>query len=193
MHWLDIIILIVLGIGAAMGFGSGLLWQIARVVSLAVSLYVAVVVNADAADWIGQQWKDADPAFDRIAAFIAVFLLVYLVLYVMTRFLHNAIKATKLETLDRVLGALLGAAKMAAIVACVCAVMVALALPVFADWFDHSMLARHFAKGTEVVVGWIPQTYRDRADEGFTQVRGQLQQKITDAAVDTLKGDTAKK
>ena len=54
MHWLDITLLIVLGIGAAMGFCSGLLWQIARVVSLAVSLYVAVVVNADAADWIGQ-------------------------------------------------------------------------------------------------------------------------------------------
>jgi membrane protein required for colicin V production len=193
MHWLDIIILIVLGIGAAMGFCSGLLWQIARVVSLALSLYLAIATNADVAEWIGEQWKDSNPAFNRIAAFIAVFLLVYLILYLVTRLLHNAIKATKLETLDRVLGALLGIIKMAAVVACVCAVMAALALPIFQEWFEHSTLAPYFAKGTEATVRWIPQSYRDRIDEGITQVRTQLQQKIADAAMDGLKGEAAKK
>ena len=192
MHWLDIIILIVLAIGAAMGFCSGLLWQIARVVSLGLSLYVAIAANTDVAGWLGQQWKDASPAFTRIAAFITVFLLVYLILYCITRFVHKAITETKLETLDRVLGAVLGAAKMAADVACVCTVMVALALPIFQEWFEHSILAGPLAKGTEVAVGWIPQSYRDRADEAITQVRAQLQQKIADAADDTLKGEAKK-
>ena len=192
MHWLDIIILIVLAVGAVMGFCSGLLWQIARVVSLALSLYVAIVANADVSHWIDDQWKDANPAFSRIAAFIGVFVAVYLILYLITRIIHKAIEATQLKTLDRLLGAVLGAAKMGAIVACVCAVMAALAFPIFQEWFEHSTLAPHFARGTEVVVGWVPQSNRDRIDEGITQVRGQLQQKIADAAGDALK-DAAKK
>jgi membrane protein required for colicin V production len=192
MHWLDILILVVLGVGAAMGFWSGLLWQVARVVSLAVSLYVAILSNSGAASWLGEQWKDLNPAVNRVIAFIAIFLAVYLALYFLTRVLHGIIKATKLETLDRVLGALLGIIKMGAIVACVCAVMVALDLQVFKDWFSEATLAPHFARGTQVAVAWVPQHYRDRLDEGVQEVRDQVQQKLADAAMDALKGEVQK-
>lgn len=193
MHWLDIIILVFLGAGAAMGFYSGLLWQVARIVSLALSIYLAILANAGFADWLGEQWQDVNPVALRVIAFIAVFLLVYLVLFWITRLLHKAIKATKLETVDRLLGALLGAAKMAALVACICGVLVALDLAIFREWFDQASLARPFAKGTEAAVSWIPQDYRDHANEGIQQAREQLQQKITDAAIDTLKDEAAKK
>jgi membrane protein required for colicin V production len=187
MHWLDIIILIVLAIGAAMGFWSGLLWQIARVVSLAVSLYFAVVANSDVAEWITDQWKDLDTAASRIIAFVGIFIVVYLTLYLITRLIHQAIEATQLKTVDRLLGALLGAAKMGVIVACVCALMVAMALPTVQDWFEHSTLAPHFARGTETVVSWVPQSSRDRIDDAVSHARGQLQQKLVDAAGDALK------
>jgi membrane protein required for colicin V production len=193
MHWLDILILVVLGVGAAMGFCTGLLWQVARVVSLALSLYLAIMSNTPVADWLGQQWNDINPGVSRIVAFITVFVCVYLILYMITRLIHRAIKATKLETLDRVLGALLGAVKMGLIVACVCAVMVALDLQIFKDWFEHATIAPQFAKGTEIAVGWIPQQYRDQANEGVQQVRDQVQQKLTDAAMDAVKGDPPKK
>ena len=193
MHWLDIIILIVLGVGAAMGFCTGLLWQVARVVSLALSLYFAILTNTRGADWLGSQWKDVNPAVNRIVAFIAVFLIVYLVLYLLTRLLHQAIQASKLETMDRILGALLGTAKMAALAACICGLLAALDLQIFNEWFDKATIAPRFAKGTELAVGWIPQSYRDRTDEGVQQVRDQLQKKIADAAADALKGDNAKK
>ena len=193
MHWLDIIILVVLGVGAAMGFRSGLLWQVARVVSLALSIYLAILANTPAATWLGEQFPDLNPAVSRIGAFIAVFLLVYLALYLLTRAIHNAIKAAKLETLDRVLGAILGAVKMAALAACVCGLMAALDLQLFKEWFEQAVIARHFAKGTDAVVGWIPQQSRDRLDEGVQQVREEMQKKIVDAAADTLKGDAAKK
>ena len=117
----------------------------------------------------------------------------YLVLYLITRFAHKAIQASKLEMLDRVLGALLGAFKMAAVTACVCAMMAALDLQIFKEWFDQAVIAPHFARGTEIVVRWIPQSYRDHIDEGVTAVREQVQQRLTDAANDTLKGEPAKK
>lgn len=187
MHWLDIIILVVLGVGVAMGFFSGLLWQVARVVSLAASIYLAILANEPAAEWIGEQWKDVSPAIHRVAAFIGVFLLVYLILYLITRMLHQAIKASKLETMDRLLGGLLGAAKMAAVMACICGMMAALDLQIFKEWFQQATIAPHFANGTTEVVAWIPKAYRDRADEGVQQVRDQLQKKFNEVAMDALK------
>src|ERR1041385_2593282 len=100
MHWLDIIVLVLLGVGAAMGFASGLLWQVARVVSLALSIYLALVTNAGLSEWLNDQWKDVNPVVNRVIAFIAVFLAVYVFLYWVTGLVHRAIRATKLETLD---------------------------------------------------------------------------------------------
>jgi uncharacterized membrane protein required for colicin V production len=121
------------------------------------------------------------------------FLLVYLTLYLITRLLHKAIKESKLEMLDRLLGALLGTAKMAAVAACLCAVLVTLDLPIIRDWFQAATLAPHFARGTQEVVSWIPQSYRDRLDAGVTEVRDQVQQRVTDAAVEAINGDGKKK
>ena len=193
MHWLDIVILVVLAFGAVMGFWTGLLWQVARVVSLAASIYLAILANDSVAGWIGGQWKDLNPAVNRIIAFIGVFVLVYAILYLITRLIHQAIKASRLETMDRVLGALLGSAKMAVVMACVCAGMAALALPIFQEWLDQATIAPHFAKGTHVVVGWIPQSYRDRVDEGVQEVRDQMGQKLADVAKDAVKNEPAKK
>ena len=187
MHWLDILILVALGVGAALGFCSGLLWQVARAVSLALAIYLAIFINGDLADWLGREWPNINPAANRVIAFLGVFLLVYLVLYLITRLIHKAIQESKLEMLDRVFGALLGAIKMAAVMACVCAVMVALDLQIFKEWFDQAVIAPQFARGTQIVVDWVPQSYRDHVDEGVTVVRDQVQQRIADAAADTLK------
>ncbi len=188
MHWLDITILVALGIGAAMGFCTGLLWQVARVVCLGVSLYMAIWFNASASDWLSEQWRDANPAVYRVSAFIGVFIAVYFVLYLISHLLYKVIKASKLETVDRLLGAVLGILKMAAVASCVCALMAALALPIFEEWFENAMLAPYFAKGTQTAYGWIPQEYRDRADEAVVQVRDQLKMKALDAAMDAMKG-----
>jgi membrane protein required for colicin V production len=189
MHWLDITILIVLGIGAVFGFWSGLLWQIARVVSLCLSLYLAIAFNSPMAEWLATQWKDTSPAVCRIAGFVVIFLVVYVVLYLFTQLLHETIKASKLEFVDRVLGALLGMAKMAAIVSAVCAALVFLALPVTQTWMEESAFVPLFAEGTDAMIGLIPRELRDRLDENLGQARDHLRKRVTDAAVDTLKGE----
>jgi uncharacterized membrane protein required for colicin V production len=102
------------------------------------------------------------------------------------------IKATKLETLDRLLGSVLGFLKMAALSACVLGILAALDLEIFREWFHQAAIAPEFARGTEVAVKWIPQEFRDNANESIQQVREQLEKKITDAAMDTLKGEVKK-
>lgn len=193
MHWLDIIVLVLLAVGAAMGFWTGLLWQVARVVGLAFSIYLAILLNTPTADWLSEQWKDVNPVVNRVVTFLAIFLATYLIFYFITHLIHKLIKATKLETLDRLLGALLGIVKMAALSACVLGMMAALDLEIFREWFNQAAIAPEFAKGTEVAVGWVPKEFRDNANDSIQQVRDQLQKKITDAAMDSLKGEPAKK
>ena len=43
---------------------------IARVVSLALSIYLAILTNHSVAAWLGEQWHDVNPAVNRIAAFL---------------------------------------------------------------------------------------------------------------------------
>ena len=180
MHWLDITILSMLAIGAIFGFWSGLLWQIARVISLALSIYLAIVSNSHVGDWLHEHWENTSLFVCRATAFVAVFLLVYIVLYLITNMLHKAIKATKLEMVDRLLGALLGAAKMGVIVSIVCACLTALALQTTQNWVDQSTLASPFARATSVMIGLIPQEYRHRFDENFHLARDQMQKKVAD-------------
>jgi uncharacterized membrane protein required for colicin V production len=123
----------------------------------------------------------------RVVAFVGVFLLVFVVLYLFTRMIHTAIKAAKLETVDRILGALLGMLKMSAIVCGACAALVALGLPMTQTWVEQSTLAPHFARGMDLMIGLVPEEYRKRMDENVLQAQEQLQKKAVDAALDTLK------
>lgn len=187
MHWLDVTILVALGIGAAFGFWSGLLWQIARVVGLLISLYLAIASNTPFADWIGEHWKDTSSALCRVIAFVVVFLIVYLFLYWITHLAHKAIKASKLEMVDRILGSLLGMVKMAAMISGICAGLAALGIPLTRDWLEQSTLAPHFARSADLMVALVPAEFRERVDDNLHQARDQIQKKVTDAALDAAK------
>jgi hypothetical protein len=82
---------------------------------------------------------------------------------------------------------------MAALSACVLGMMAALELQIFRDWFTQAAIAPEFAKGTDVAVRWIPHEFRENANDTIQQVREQLEKKLADAAMDTLKGDATKK
>jgi len=193
MHWFDIAILVVLGIGAAMGFWTGLLWQIARVVSFGLSLYFAVITNTLVSEWIGSQWPDLHEAVNRILAFISVFLAVFVTFYILTRIVHKIIKDSKLETYDRMLGALLGIVKASALVACICGVMAAMELQSFRQLFEQTEIAPYFAKSGDLAATWFPQSARDRVDEGVQQIRDELEKKIQEATLEALKAEVNKK
>ncbi len=175
MFWLDIVILVLLGLGAGLGFWSGLLWQVARVVSLGLALYATILLNESATQFLEEVVRGIDAHVAQGIAYVGVFLGIYLTLFLFTRLLHKAIKATHLELLDRLLGALLGAAKMGAVVAAACLGLASLAVPTTEDWLAHSTLAPLFARGAETAVAMIPEDYRDRASEGLEQVKETLQ------------------
>lgn len=171
MFWLDIVLLVFLGLGAALGFWSGLLWQVARVVSLGLALYATILFNEPVTQFLGEAIRGVEPRVAQGIAYVGVFLGVYLTFFLCTRLLHKAIKATDLEILDRLLGALLGTAKMSAGVAAACLGLTALALPTTDDWLAQSTLAPLFARVGERVLAMIPPEYRDRAGAEVEQMR----------------------
>jgi membrane protein required for colicin V production len=174
MYWLDTVILVLLGLGAGLGFWSGLLWQVARVISLGLSLWATVVCNDPATRVLDEAVQGIDPRLARGAAYIVVFLGVYLSLFLLTRIVHKIIRATHLEVVDRLLGGLLGAAKMGVVIALACAGLLSLSAPALQEQLAPSTLAPLFGRATEVGIELVPEEYRDRFAEGVQQLRDMM-------------------
>src|SRR5687767_5077537 len=114
MHWLDTMIVAALGLGAVLGFVSGLFWQVARIASLGAAVLATISWHEAAAGAL-RQWvlRDAEPSIVQASAYVSVFLSVYIVLFIATRLIRVWLRATDLALADRMLGALLGAGKIA--------------------------------------------------------------------------------
>jgi uncharacterized membrane protein required for colicin V production len=109
MHWLDITLLIVLGLGLLLGAWSGLLWQVSRVVTLCVALYVGIFGHPYVAQALQPYLPDWAPWMVSVLAFVATVLVTYLVLFGTTWIIDRWLrKRAALKLIDRVLGAGIG-------------------------------------------------------------------------------------
>ena len=57
MHWLDFILIVILGIGALLGLRSGLLWQVARVVIFVAAIYGCIHFHDDVANLLHKNFE----------------------------------------------------------------------------------------------------------------------------------------
>src|SRR5947209_14691387 len=114
MYWLDVVLLVLLGLGAALGFWSGLVMQVARLVSLGVSIWATLALNEPATRLLHERVApETSTSVLHGIAYVGVFLLVYIGLFALSRLVYKVVQASKLVLLDRVAGAGLGALKMA--------------------------------------------------------------------------------
>src|SRR5262245_17647500 len=121
MYWIDTLLLALLVLGAALGFYSGLLWQIARIVCLAVAVFATIAFNEPVTVYFRDHLlRDADPRVVQGIAYVLVFLAAYLMLFLASRLIYAGIRATDLEIADRLLGGLFGAVKMALVLGACC-------------------------------------------------------------------------
>jgi membrane protein required for colicin V production len=188
MHWLDLTLLALLGLGAGLGFWSGLVMQVARLLSLGISIYATMLVNEPATQLLQHRVApEANANLLRGIAYIGVFLTVYVTLFAVSRLLYRVVRATKLELLDRVAGALLGALKMAVVIAPVCALLAFLSLPATEQWMSQSTIAPLLAKGLNGAFEYIPPAYKNQAQESVEHIRDQLKHKAADRAANLLK------
>lgn len=162
MYWLDTTLLALLGLGAVLGFLSGFVWQIARVLSLTVSVIATICLNEPATAFLQERLlRGAEPRIVHAVAYVAIFVVVYLVLYFAARLIHRWIRATDLDMVDRLCGALFGAAKMALLLGVFCLGVANYPHATTKEWLSNSTLAPAFADGMEHLVVMIPEEAKD--------------------------------
>lgn len=172
MFWLDTTILALLALGAILGAISGFLWQVARIGSLALAVYAAILLN----DWVSSLIADAilqeaDPRIARGLAYLAVFLVVFVVLYQVIWLLDQWIQAVNLEPLDRLLGAGVGALKMGLLLAAICLGLTNYPNERTKAILDKSSLAPALASGMDAVLVAIPEEYKTELTAGWNHLR----------------------
>jgi membrane protein required for colicin V production len=172
MHWLDITLLIVLGIGALLGARSGLLWQVARIVTFAVAIYVCLYYHDYAAGLIAPYLTEGTPpTVATVAGYIVTFLGVYLVLYGITLILERMLKAAKLKTMDRLLGAGFGLLKAGLLAGAVLMAMAVFGTPKTDDLLAESQLAPVFLQLMRGVIVAVPRDYKEQFTAALERIK----------------------
>ena len=190
MHWLDVTLLALLAIGAGLGFWSGLIMQVARLLSFGLSIYLTFLLNEPVTRLLHERVApDANVNLLHGIAYVAVFMVVYVTLFALSRLIYKVAHATKLETLDRIGGAVLGAFKMTLVLAPICALLAWMSPP----WTEQSKIAPVFSQGLKEALVWVPENYKTQAQESVDAVRDRLQNRAADKTFDLLKIEEALK
>ena len=115
MTTIDIIILVIVGAGAVLGFMKGFLKQLAGLLGLVAGLLLAKALYATVAERGFLPLTDS-LTVAQVIAFIVIWLAVPLVFLMVASLLTKAMEAVALGGVNRLLGALLGALKYALLV-----------------------------------------------------------------------------
>src|SRR5437660_1512735 len=104
MHWLDFILILVLGIGGLLGLRSGLLWQVARLAIFFGAIYACIHYNSAVSQELQKHFDGLNGSTSQLMAHIVTFLGVCLIGLIITLILEHFLRAVHLKPLDRLLG-----------------------------------------------------------------------------------------
>ena len=110
MNILDIILAIVLALGAIQGFRKGIIAQLCGIVGVVLGAWLAFKFGAKLGDWMGVQ-------LNEVVAYVIVFLVAVLAAGLMGRIAAAVLKATGLGILNRLGGLALSVVEYALILA----------------------------------------------------------------------------
>ena len=124
MQIYDTIMLLVVATTAFLGWRKGVVSQVASIVSLIASFFVAANYYEEAAVHV----TAAEP-WNQIGAFVGLYLVTALVVWLFFKSIRSSVERMKLRDFDHQMGGLLGAAKGVAIVCVITLVAVNLLTP----------------------------------------------------------------
>lgn len=107
MNWLDILLLVLLGIAAVKGFFHGFIVEACSLLGLVLGIWAGVHLNAQAAEWIG-----LDPD-QEVLSFVVVFVAVLVGMHLIGKGLTKVIDIAQLSLPNKLAGVLFGAVRSA--------------------------------------------------------------------------------
>jgi membrane protein required for colicin V production len=167
MHIVDILIVILLVVNAALGFRSGLIQSIASLVGLFAGIAIASWNYGRFEIYLSGVFHTE--AMMGVVSFILIVLIVMLVAGLIGLLLRKMIQGIGLGWLDRILGLIFGLLRGALFVVLFIAVLAAF----FPDtlWFENSDLAGYFMRSVDVTIQMQPGELRDRTRKGLEYLR----------------------
>jgi membrane protein required for colicin V production len=184
MYWLDFVLLFVLAIGAFLGARSGLLWQVARIVTFFLAIYACIRYHGIAAGWLLQNLRAESAVIPWLLAYLVTFVAVYAVCMVITYVLERMLRTAKLKPIDRLLGAGVGILK-AGLLAGAILMGVALYDPDADGALGESKVAPVLLKSMRVVIVAVPQKYKDKLSESLERLKEVGTEKVQERVLDT--------
>lgn len=110
MTGIDIVIIVIIGIGVVWGMMKGFLRQLSSLVGLVVGLLVARALFAEVGEWLAPN-LGMSITFAKILAFFMLWIIVPLLFSLFASFLTKALEVVHLGWINRWLGGGLGAIK----------------------------------------------------------------------------------
>lgn len=111
MQGYDLFMLVVLVTAVIWGYWKGLAWQVASIVSLSLSYYVAFHFRNEMAAILNRNFAQITPPLDVFLAMLLLFLATAFVVWIGFNLVSEGIEKVKLKDFDHQIGGLLGAAK----------------------------------------------------------------------------------
>ncbi len=161
LSWVDIFVLIVLGISALLSLFRGLVREVLSLVGWIVAGWCAFKFSGPVGELFGN--AITMPSMRTAVAFVGILIGVLLVFGILNFLLGKLIDSTGLGATDRMLGMVFGAVRGAAIVTVL--VMFAGLTPLPKDpWWRQSMFLPHFEALAKLAIDWLPPEFRKHFD-----------------------------
>lgn len=118
MNWLDVVIIILLGIGLIKGFIDGLVIELAEILALVLGIFLAIHFSGWTASRLSDYF-DLQTKWLGIMAFAITFIVIVIAVNLLGRLLDNVLKAASLGFILRITGAIFGVIKVVLILSVV--------------------------------------------------------------------------
>ncbi len=125
---LDILILLVLAIGAVRGFVTGAVRQVVSFIGIVVSIVLAIELMSPVGRLVGDVLGVSE-ALQPALGLLAVFLIIQILLFFVVRAIESVVKTLRLSTVNRLLGSVAGVAKAALILSVIFIALAHLEVP----------------------------------------------------------------
>ncbi len=141
----DLVIAIILGVGAFLGYRRGFLLELFFLLSIVLGVFIGFKLMGIGVEYLSKEFN-ADKAVLPYLSFAIIFLIVMIVVSLIGKSIKNSLDKTFLGTMDAIAGAALGLIKFAFGISVIIWLAEALEIPFPEGWKEESTLYPMAAK-----------------------------------------------
>jgi len=152
----DILIIVIVLLGAYKGYKDGFLMGIATLAALILGIFIAFKFISEGMEFLQERFN-ADKAVLPYLAFLLIFVVVVVLVNMLGKFLRHSIDKTFLGRLDEGFGAVLGAFRTLFMLSVVLWIVDSFRIDLPRHWTEDSFMYPFTAHLAPTIAGWLAQ------------------------------------